>query len=152
MTETRSAQGSADRHDAEDGMRRGDEIDEAGTDLEAFDEQRAADEGMIAQPPEHVQSDEGSGSDRPEPRTDAEDPDEAIDEHPRTTEPDGHRVQVGWKVIDASGQHVGDVVERDDDSFVVSRASGEDHRTRFPTTAIADEDAERQRVTLRADA
>lgn len=79
--------------------------------------------------------------------TDASDPRQSIDAHRRTSEPDAHRVQTGWQIYDRRGKHLGKVIERDDESILVSYRS-DDHETRFPVKLIADEVTDGRWATL----
>jgi hypothetical protein len=79
--------------------------------------------------------------------TEASDARTAVDRHPRTTEPDLTRVQAGWRVYDRIGHRLGEVIDRDDASVVVSRGPAGGDDTRVPIKLIAYEDpAERTAV------
>jgi hypothetical protein len=84
--------------------------------------------------------------------TDASDPEEAVDRHKRTSEPDLNRVQPGWGIFDRLGRRMGEVVERDDTSVVVARDPGSGDGTRLPMKLLADEHPEGRWATLTVSA
>jgi hypothetical protein len=79
------------------------------------------------------------GADGRAPMTDASDPRQALDHHPRTSEPGIRAVQLGWRVYDRSGRLLGEVIERDDDSVLVSPIPTDGRGTRFPVDLVIDE-------------
>jgi hypothetical protein len=69
-----------------------------------------------------------------------------------TAQPQAHLVQAGWRVHDHAGDLIGEVIERDVDSVLVSVATAEGERVRIPTQLIAEEDESAERVTLAVEA
>jgi hypothetical protein len=79
------------------------------------------------------------------------DSDDAVIRHERTSEPDMTWAQQGWQVYDRSGLRVGRIMERDDDSILVSLDAGAGSSTRIPTRVVAVGSPEDERVTLAID-
>ncbi|HSM34374.1 MAG TPA: hypothetical protein VK987_09830 [Anaerolineae bacterium] len=69
-----------------------------------------------------------------------------------TAQPQAHLVQAGWHVYDHAGDLIGEVIERDVDSVLVSVAAADSQRFRIPTQLIAEEEESAQRVTLAVEA
>jgi hypothetical protein len=76
------------------------------------------------------------------------DTDDAVISHERTSEPDMTWAQRGWQVYDDSGQKVGRITERDDDSIVISLDARAGSTVRIPTKVVAVGSPEDERVTL----
>ena len=66
-------------------------------------------------------------------------------------EPGIHLVQNGWQVNGASGELIGEVVERDGESIVVKLDRGGGDRVRIPTRLIAEEEEDNMLATLAVD-
>lgn len=60
-------------------------------------------------------------------------------------------VQSGWQVNGASGELIGEVIERDGDSIVVKLDRSDGDRIRIPTRLIAEEEESAMRATLAVD-
>jgi hypothetical protein len=69
-----------------------------------------------------------------------------------TAQPQAHLVQAGWRVHDHTGDLIGEVIERDVDSVLVSVVAADSERVRIPTQLIAEEDESAERVTLAVEA
>jgi hypothetical protein len=76
------------------------------------------------------------------------DTEHAMLSHERTSEPDMRSLQRGWQVHDRSGSRLGDIVERDDESFVVALEARAGAGIRLPMRLIAGEDPDTRRVSL----
>lgn len=124
--------------------------------LDRLEQERAAGEGMIARPVppsgEAAATADPTSSDGIRPDADeveaTSDTEHATLSHERTSEPDMHRIQGGWQVHDRSGSRLGDVVERDDESFVVALAARAGAGVRLPMRLIAEEDFDERRARL----
>ena len=79
------------------------------------------------------------------------DTDDAVTSHERTSEPDMTWAQEGWQVYGHSGEMVGRITLRDDDSIVVSLDADAGSSIRIPTRVIAVGSPEDERVTLAID-